>query len=157
MSYSVRPMQVGEEAAVEAVMLASVRTLGLRGYAPEQVEAWAGRAQLFRIGPRIEAGASVLLASEDSGEPVAYALIEPDGHFDHLYCHPNHAGHGLGTRLIEAAENLARQRGIKRLFTEASELARPVFARAGYVELHRRDLEINGVAIHNFAMEKRIR
>jgi putative acetyltransferase len=150
-------MQVSEEAAIEAIMLASVRTLGLRGYTPEQVEAWAGRAELFRIEPRIEAGASVLVASEEGGGPVAYALIEPDGHFDHLYCNPDHAGHGLGTRLIEAAENLARQWGIKRLFTEASELARPVFARAGYDELHRRDLEINGVAIHNFAMEKRIR
>lgn len=150
-------MRSGEEAAVEAVMLASIRTIGLRGYSPEQIGAWAGRAEDFRVQPRVEAGAIVLAASEGDGPPVAYALIEPDGHFDHLYCHPDHVGHGLGTRLITAVEELARSWGLDRLFTEASELARPVFARAGYIELHRRDLDLDGVAIHNFAMEKRIK
>ena len=157
MPYSIRPMAAGEDPAVEAVMLASIREIGARGYSPEQIAAWTGRAELFRVGPRIEAGATVLVVSDDAGLPVAYALIEPDGHFDHLYRHPDHAGHGLGSRLIEAVEELARDWGLDRLFTEASELARPVFARAGYEELHRRDLEIDGVAIHNFAMEKRIR
>ncbi len=154
-------MEHGEDAAVEAVMLASIHTLGLRGYSPEQISAWAGRAENIKVSPRVEAGATVLIACESGGPPVAYALIERDGHFDHLYCHPDHAGNGLGIRLIEAVETLASAWGVDRLFTEASELARPVFARAGYTELHRRVLEIaqggKRVAIHNFAMEKRIR
>jgi putative acetyltransferase len=45
----------------------------------------------------------------------------------------------------------ARQRHLARMLTEASELARPVFARAGYRLLHRRD-----VPIHNCAMEKHL-
>ncbi|MBB3032974.1 hypothetical protein [Alteriqipengyuania lutimaris] len=53
--------------------------------------------------------------------------------------------------------------GATRLYTEASELARPAFERAGYHGAferagyhvsHRRDFEVDGVAIHNFAMEK---
>jgi putative acetyltransferase len=62
--------------------------------------------------------------------------------------------------VLAAAEDAARARGLERLSTEASELAQPVFARAGYVMLHRRDFTIPGeggaVAIHNYAMEKRI-
>lgn len=60
--------------------------------------------------------------------------------------------------LLAAAEAAARMRGVTRLFAEASELARQVFARAGYVLLQRRDFTIDHpegpVAIHNYAMEK---
>ena len=77
-----------------------------------------------------------------------------------LYCHPDHAGRGLGRALLEEAEQAARNQGIARLFIEASELARPVFARAGYRLLHRRDFAIataaGEVAIHNYAMEKQL-
>lgn len=156
MRYAIRPIAEGEEPAVEAVMLTSIKSLGLRDYSPEQIAAWAARAENFRVAPRVANGAVVLVAAEGGGGPVAYALIERDGHFDHLYSHPDHAGNGVGTRLIEAVEELALSWGLDRLFTEASELARPVFARAGYQELHRRDLKIDGVAIHNFAMKKRL-
>ena len=47
---------------------------------------------------------------------------------------------------------------MSRLYTEASELARPAFERAGYVMQHPRDFTIEHdgreVAIHNYAMEK---
>ena len=63
--------------------------------------------------------------------------------------------------LLAAAEKVARKSGVACLFTEASELARPVFERAGYSVLHRRDFIIvhagADVAIHNYAMEKRLR
>ncbi len=78
-----------------------------------------------------------------------------------LYCHPDHTGRGLAEQLLAVAEQCARLEGIQRLYTQASELARPVFERAGYVMQHRRNflIEHDGieVAIHNYAMEKRLR
>jgi len=75
-----------------------------------------------------------------------------------LYCPPAHPGKGPPAALLAAAEAAARARGVTRLFAEASELARPVFARAGYALLQRRDFTIDHpdgpVAIHNYAMEK---
>ena len=56
--------------------------------------------------------------------------------------------------LLDEAERQAEEIGIVRLFTEASELARPAFQRAGYRVVHRRDFEVDGVPLHNFAMEK---
>lgn len=156
MAYGIRPMAPGEAQEVKDIMLAAIRDIGARRYSPAQIEAWHGRAAKFDVAARIDSGASVLVACDSGDAPVAYALIERDGHFDHLYCRPDHAGHGLGTRLIEAVEALAAQWGLARLFTEASELACPVFERAGYTRLHRRDLDLGGVAIHNYAMEKRL-
>lgn len=92
--------------------------------------------------------------------PRAYALLEPDGHIDMLYCHPDYSGNGLAGRLLVEAEDRARAAGILRLYTEASELARPVFERAGFTILNRHDFiigpESTPVAIHNYAMEKHL-
>ena len=41
-----------------------------------------------------------------------------------MFCAPVAAGRGIASRLYDAAEAAARAQGIKRLFTEASELAR---------------------------------
>ncbi len=74
-----------------------------------------------------------------------------------LYCHPDHTRKGLADRLLEQAETHARSEQIAMLFTEASELARPAFERAGYSVKERREFEIEGVAIHNYAMEKSLK
>ena len=109
---------------------------------------------------RAKRGAHITVAADETDTPVAYALLEHEpgegGHLDMLYCHPDHTRKGLAERVLHAAEHHARSAGLDRLFTEASELARPAFERAGYSVLHRRDFEIDGVAIHNFAMEKHL-
>ena len=96
----------------------------------------------------------ILVALDSADNPCAYALLERDGHLDHLYCDPDHTRKGLAETLLAEAEVAARNSGATRLYTEASELARPAFERAGYRVTQRRDFEIDGVAIHNFAMEK---
>ncbi|MGB3625975.1 MAG: hypothetical protein WA989_09105, partial [Henriciella sp.] len=57
---------------------------------------------------------------------------------------------------LAAVEDQARAQGTTRLYTEASEAAKSAFAKAGFDVLHRRELEVDGVAIHNWAMEKRV-
>ena len=59
-----------------------------------------------------------------------------------LFCHPDHAAKGLGLALLAEAETAARAQGVTCMFTQASELARPVFACAGYTLPRRRDFAI---------------
>ncbi len=100
----------------------------------------------------------IVVATDTDDQPVAYALLEQDGHLDMLYCHPDHTRLGLAEALLERMEQEGRSLGIERLYTEASELARPAFERAGYSVTHRRDFAIEhdgkDVPIHNYAMEK---
>ncbi|WP_427968446.1 N-acetyltransferase family protein [Altererythrobacter sp.] len=150
-----RPFRDADAEALATVIRSAIETIGPHAYSPEQVAAWSARhprAERFR--ERAADGATIILASDDHDDPVAYALLEPDGHLDHLYCHPDHTRRGLAVRLLEAADAHARSSGITRLYTEASELARPAFERAGYTASHRRDFDLDGVAIHNYAMEK---
>jgi putative acetyltransferase len=43
---------------------------------------------------------------------------------------------------------------VERLHTEASDLARPAFERVRYEVTHKREFAIDGMPIHNWAMEK---
>jgi len=139
---AIRPYRPQDAEAIAALTLAAIRETGLRAYSPVQVAAWSARYSVQRLLDR----------------PLAYTVLEESGHLDMLYCRPDHTGRGLAAALLAAAEAAARMRGVTRLFAEASELARPVFARAGYVLLQRRDFTIDHpegpVAIHNYAMEK---
>ncbi|KEO87112.1 hypothetical protein EH30_05650 [Erythrobacter sp. JL475] len=159
MAYSIRLYRESDEEQLSQIALAAITAIGSHAYTPEQVRAWSGRhggAQMYRR--RAAEGHIIFVAVDSDDVAVAYALLEPDGHLDRLYNHPAHTRRGLASRLLEQAETHARAKGITRLYTEASELARPAFERAGFSVQHRRDFEIEhdgtAVAIHNYAMEK---
>ena len=159
MVYAIRPFADDDATALAALTLAAIRAVGSERYSPDQVDAWAARHPgPERFVERARNGAHILVAVGPGDAPVACSLLEPDGHLDMLYCHPDHTRRGLADELLAASEQHARTLGVTRLYTEASELARPAFERSGYLVQHRRDFEIahegQSVAIHNFAMEK---
>lgn len=159
MAYAIRPYRDDDAETLSVIALAAISAIGTHAYSPEQVAAWAARhggPDMYR--DRVRGGAAIFVAADAGDVPVAYALLKPDGHLDRLYNHPEHTRRGLATQLLVHAEQHARAKGMTRLYTEASELARPAFERAGYEVLHRREFEIDGpggaVPIHNYAMEK---
>jgi putative acetyltransferase len=83
---------------------------------------------------------------------VAWGDLEMDGHIDHLFCRPEVAGAGVAPHLLDQLVAHATSAGISTLYTEASELARGLFERKGFGLVRRRDFELRGVAIHNYAM-----
>jgi len=159
MAYAIRRFALDDAQALADITLQAIQAIGSSGYSPQQVAAWSARHPgPARFVLRAEQGHIILVAADDQDEPVAYTLLEPDGHLDMLYAHPQHTRQGLADRLLLEAEIVAQSLDVARLYTEASELARPAFQRAGYSVTHRRDfvIEHNGqdVPIHNFAMEK---
>lgn len=163
MSYSLRPFRDNDAPRLAAITRTAITAIGPHGYNAAQVSAWESRHQTAdRFVARAAAGALIWVEVDEADQPVAYALLEVDehgeGHLDMLYCHPDHTRRGLANQLLASAEAHARNAGIGRLYTEASELARSAFERAGYAVTHRRDFDIGSakqpVPIHNYAMEK---
>jgi len=158
-SYTVRPFRPGDAADVSALFHAAVHRTGARHYAPEQLVAWSPRPpDPARFVVRSGDGRLALVIVDARDRVVAYGDLERDGHLDLLYCHPDHGGRGLASRLCDALEEQARAWKVPFLFVEASEAARPVFERRGYATEERRDFRvggrIGGVAIHNYRMTR---
>lgn len=161
MAYAIRPFKESDADELAALTLAAIRDVGARRYSDVQVAAWAARHPgPERFLERHASGHLIFVAADSDDRAAAYALLEPDGHLDMLYCHPDHTRRGLADELLAHAEQQARREGMERLFTEVSELARPAFERGGYEVLARRDFTIEhdgeSVPIHNYAMEKRL-
>ena len=156
-SFSFRRYEPADAQAMGRLYFDSVRALGPRRYSQAQVEAWApAPADAASVHARAGDGRLTLVAVDAGDQVLAYGDLEADGHVDHLYARPDAAGTGVAGALLDRLIAAAREMGAGRLYVEASELARPLFERKGFAVVRRRDFEVRGVPIHNYAMEMRL-
>jgi putative acetyltransferase len=156
-AFTLRPYVAEDAPHLARLYFESARTLGARRYTPEQVEAWAPEpADPAVVHRRASDGRLTLVACTADGRVLAYGDLEPDGHIAHLYAHPRASGSGVAGAVLRGLIDAAAQRGYADLHVEASELARGLFERTGFRLVRRRDFEIRGIAIHNYAMALRL-
>ena len=152
----VRDYQPADAAGLAELYVRSVKGLGALRYSPEQVEVWAGLAPSPERLEALMADGRFRLVAEDAGRLAAFIDVTPEGLVHFFYADPE-AAKGAADTVYQAAEARARAAGMTRLTAEASDLARGFFLRRGYVDGGRRDFEVEGVAIHNHAVEKDMR
>jgi putative acetyltransferase len=145
-------LEVSLEAIVE-LFTASVHGLAGSEYGPEQLQAWAPRPPDLDRWRQKLATQNLLLAELD-GELVGMLGYELDGHVDVLFTHPGHGRKGIAAALHDEAVRLLREHGVHELFTEASEVARPFFARQGYVVEQREVVQARGVDLRRYRMRR---
>jgi GNAT superfamily N-acetyltransferase len=75
--------------------------------------------------------------AEESGEVVAFARLTPEW-LDDLYVHPDHAGAGIGSALLDLVKGL-RPDGFGLWVFESNHGARRFYRRHGLVEVERTD------------------
>ena len=153
----VRSFRPEDAAFLARIFHAAVHRIGGLHYSAEQVAAWApalpSPESFLRRGGD---GRLLLVAVDHLDRPLAYGDLEADGHIDHLYCRPDVAGTGVASFLYDRIEAAAGERGMGRLYVEASEPARRFFLKKGFVVRQRRDFDLGNVSIHNFEMEKQL-
>ncbi len=155
---ALRPYTAADAAAVANIFRRAIAAIGARDYSAEQCAAWAGPPDDdgSRLDARLSDGRLALVAVDAGGRVVAFGDLEDDGHIDFLYAAPEAAGTGVAAGLYAALEAAGRAKGLTRLYSEASEAARRFFLKRGFTVLHRRDFDVRGVAIHNYAVEKKL-
>jgi putative acetyltransferase len=152
---TIRTYEPRDAGGVADVFYRSVREVAISDYTEDQVKAWApAPSDVTRTHLYCSDGRLVLVAADERDRVVAFIDLEPDGHLDHLFCAPEAAGQHIASRLYEGIETAAREQGIGRIYTEASELARRFFERKDFTVLQRQDRILRGVPIHNYRMAK---
>ncbi|MDV0438696.1 GNAT family N-acetyltransferase [Xanthomonas sacchari] len=156
MPIRVRAFAPADADALATLFHASVRQAGIGDYSAEQVAAWSPSRPDPGTYLRRAVHRTILVAVDATGVVVGYGDLEPDGHIDHLYCHPERVGTGIGSGICAELEAVAQKTGIAVLSVEASEGARRLFARRGFALDSRNAFFFNGVMLHNYRMSKRI-
>ena len=79
------------------------------------------------------------LVAKVNDRPVGYIgvwLIAGEGHITNIAVHPDYRGKGIGRRLMEAIEELAKKRGATRMTLEvrvSNEVAQRLYRKLGYI------------------------
>ena len=150
---SLRPYLPADARRCAEIFRSSIAELAADDYDEAQREAWASRADDEpAFGARL-AQAFTLLALID-GAVAGFASLKGTDEIDMLFVDPEFARQGAGGVLIEALTKLAQARGAKRLTTEASDVAKPLFERRGFTAERRNLVSIADQWLANTTMAK---
>ena len=151
----IRPYTADRANEIANLFHASVHAIDDQIYAPEQKEAWAPTP------PDYAAWAGRLAVKQPfvaiiNDRVAGFMGLDPDGHIDCAYTHPDFQCRGVASALYNHLVTEAGNRKLKRLYVEASIVARPFFERRGFTLLHENNVQRNGVTLINYTMEKYI-
>jgi putative acetyltransferase len=150
---ALRPYVPADAKRCAEIFRLSIEELAAEDYDADQREAWAARADdEAAFGARL-AEALTLLAVID-GAIAGFASLKGREEIDMLFVAPEFARQGVGRALIEALTKLAAARGARRLTTEASEVAKPLFERLGFTAQKRNLVRKDDQWLANTTMTK---
>jgi len=152
-SVPLRPYLPADARRCAEIFRSSIEELAAEDYSEEQRESWAARADDEEaFGARL-AQALTLLAVID-GAIAGFASLKGADEIDMLFVEPEFARQGVGRTLVDALTRLAHARGAKRLTTEASDVAKPLFERQGFTARKRNLVRIGEQWLANTTMTK---
>lgn len=152
---SLRPYLPVDASQCAEIFRAAIQISASDDYGDDQLDAWAARADdAEAFGARL-ASALTLIALID-GETVGFANLRNKNELDMLYVDPRFGRRGVGSALIDALTRLAAARGAEIVTSEASDTARPLFERHGFVAQRRNLVQIDDQWLANTTMMKRL-
>ncbi|MEZ8023908.1 MULTISPECIES: GNAT family N-acetyltransferase [unclassified Vibrio] len=149
----IRNYQANDDKALWEIFFHTVRNVNVRDYSQQQVEAWAPSSFDFALWQKRMNGLQPFVAELD-GCVVGYTDLQPSGLIDHFFCHHEYQGKGVGKALMEHVFTVGRVRGISRYFSEVSITARPFYEHLGFKVVNEQEVEMRGVKLTNYVMEK---
>ena len=150
---ALRPYLSADARRCAEIFRLSIEELAAEDYDEEQREAWASGAddeQAF--GARLSEALTMLAVID--GAIAGFASLKGAEEIDMLFVDPEFARQGVGRALIDALTRLAEARGARRLTTEASDAAKPLFDRQGFTAQKRNLVRIGDQWLANTTMSK---
>ena len=151
----IRPYTEADLDAVIALFTAAVHQGAAADYTAEQRAAWAPMPPERAVWQQRLGETQVLLAT-DAAALAGFVGWRDNGHIVFLFTHPDQLRKGVASALYLRVEAALRQQGVTRLYTEASRVARPFFARQGFHQEAAESVLRNGVTLPRFRMVKAI-
>jgi putative acetyltransferase len=114
------------------IRIAAIQALASSHYSHEEVQSWclSRSAESYVEDIRHK----VVMVEEQGKELVAFGQLNPSTAFiEAIYVHPSRSRQGIGRRLLNALEAVAKELGIQTLALEASLNAVQFYKQSGYV------------------------
>lgn len=152
--FLIRPLEPGDPARLAAIFRESITVLAEGDYDKHQRRAWAGTASAADFDAMLSTGETAVAVA--FGVPVGFAQLSPSDYIAMVYVHPDHAGQGVATLLLQYLEDEARIAGARRLHTHASKTAHRFFQSMGFRGDTPETVKRNGRKLSRYPMEKHL-
>ncbi|HOI05945.1 MAG TPA: GNAT family N-acetyltransferase [Deltaproteobacteria bacterium] len=150
----IRQLRHGDAEKAAELFRDTVARINRRDYSSDQIRAWApGDMDVEMWRSRLQKGRAYV-AESGEGKLLGFISIDRNGHIDLLYCHADHQGQGVGSRLLSHAERQIKASGVTHVSTEASITARPFFEKRGFEVVKEQKVRRNGSNFINYVMVK---
>jgi putative acetyltransferase len=150
---ALRPFLPSDARRCVEIFRSSIEELASEDYDEDQREAWSARADDPAAFAERLSESLTLIASLD-GASVGFASLKGLADLDMLYVDPAFARRGVGTALIDALVRIAQARGVEKLSADASDSARPLFERNGFVAQRRNLVAVGDQWLGNTTMTR---
>jgi putative acetyltransferase len=151
---TIRTYNESDATFLAAIYFHTIHKINAKDYSPEQLDAWAPSSSLETEGWMRKWEKLPPIVAVIDNKIVGFAELENNGHIDCFYCHHEHQGCGVGSALIQEIENQARKNKINKIFAEVSITAKPFFEIKGFTVIKEQSVNIRGMTLTNFVMEK---
>jgi putative acetyltransferase len=150
---ALRPYLAADAPMLAEIFRAAIEELTADDYGPAQQAAWASAADDEEAFAKRLADQLTLIATLE-GSAVGFVSLKGAEEIDMLYVHPAVGNQGVATMLLDALEKLTASRGMKKLIVDASDTARSLFEKRGYVAQRRNTVIRGDEWLANTTMEK---
>ncbi|WP_226657834.1 GNAT family N-acetyltransferase [Guptibacillus hwajinpoensis] len=136
----------------------TVRSINRRDYSYTQVDAWVNSTTKETKSStwNQEFKTNFTYVADIEGKVVGFIDMTTSGYLDRLYIHHQFQGMGIASSLLEKIEADAYKQSIKVITTKASISARPFFDKQNFHLITKQIVEIRGVQMTNYQMEKKV-
>lgn len=149
-----RDFRPADSAPLGRLFYDTIHVVNPRDYTAPQIDAWAPSVPAPGHWAERARTRHIIVAEDNTGVLGFVELRPADSHLDCLYVRHDAQRQGVATALVRELEARARTLGLGTLRAEASITARPFFERRGYATIAPQEVEIRGVKLTNFRMEK---
>jgi len=128
---SVRKANPEDAEAICHVHVASVRTLYVNDYTPDQIEAWVGKLTPEGHRNAIEKMGEIMFVAANRGTITGFSSLF-ENEVRAVYVHPDYVRQGVGKLLLKAVEKEAVSQHIEKLQLSALTNAQSFYQACGY-------------------------
>ena len=149
----IRIFQHGDHIAIAKIFTTAIHEIASEVYTPEQCLAWSPKEVNYGYWKnRCEMKRPFVAMS---GTQIAGFLeLDPDGHIDCAYVNPRFKRKGVVTALVLHAIDVCFSFNIGRVYVDASICARPLFEKAGFKLIRENRVNLGGIELMNYQMER---
>jgi len=131
----------------------TIHTVNCKDYSEEQVTAWSSCGDVPAPWQKRADDMNPFVAMKD-GVVVGFADLQSDGYVDHFFCHKAYQRKGIGRALMVRLIEESRVNNLPLMYSNVSITARSFFEHFGFQVKEALKVNINGVILQNFRMEK---